>query len=50
MLTTMKVYASYAIKIYKNILLFFQTGGRAPGAPVLNPPLIDEELQLSDLK
>ena len=34
MLTTMKVYVCYAVKIHKK----FQTRG-APGAPVLDPPL-----------
>ena len=41
MFTTIKVYACYAVKIYKkNTKKYFQTGGRAPGAAVLDPPLI----------
>ena len=38
--TTIKVYACYTIKILKNKPPKFQTGGRAPGALVLDPPLI----------
>ena len=40
MLTKIKVYACYIVKIYKNKpQKFLKTGGRAPGAPVLDPPL-----------
>ena len=40
MWTTFKVYDCHAVKIYKNKpQFFFQTEGRAPGAPVLDPPL-----------
>ena len=35
MMATVKAYACYTVKIYKN----FQNGGRAPGAPILDPPL-----------
>ena len=39
-MTKIKVYACYTDKIYKNKpVIFFKTGGRAPGAPVLDPPL-----------
>ena len=39
MLTEIKVYACYTVKIYKNKpLIFFKTGGRAR---VLDPPLYD---------
>ena len=34
-----KVYAYYAVKIFKNKPLKFQTGGRASGVPALDPPL-----------
>ena len=35
------------MKIYKNKSLFFQTGGGgdAPGAPVLDPPLLERLLK-----
>ena len=39
MLTTMKVFARYVVKIYKNNPKKIQTEERAPGAPVLDPPL-----------
>ena len=41
MLTSIKLYACYAVKLYKNKTKnIFQTGGGgAPGAPVLDPPL-----------
>ena len=39
-MTKIKVYAGYTVKIYKNkSQFFFTTGGRAPGALVLDPPL-----------
>ena len=40
MFTTIKVYACYAVKIYKQTQKYFQTGGWALGEPVLDPPLI----------
>ena len=40
MLTKIKVYACFTVKIYKNKpVIFFKRGGGAPGAPVLDPPL-----------
>ena len=40
-MATIKVNACYTVKSYKNKLENkFQTGGRAPGAPVLDPPLV----------
>ena len=40
MLTLIKVYACFTVKIYKNKpQRFFKTGGSTPGAPVLDPPL-----------
>mgnify|MGYP003688297419 CR=1 FL=1 len=41
MLTKFKVYACHTVKIYKNYpLIFFSNRGRAPGAPFLDPPLV----------
>ena len=40
MFTTIKLYACYAVKIYKQTQKYFQTGGQALGEPVLDPPLI----------
>ena len=40
MMATTKVNVRYTVKSYKNKLKKIQTGGRAPGAPVLDPPLI----------
>ena len=36
-----KVYACYGVEFFKSVYTFkqFQTGGSAPGAPALNPPL-----------
>ena len=41
-MTKIKVYACYTVKIYKNkpLIFFKKGGGGAPGAPVLDPPLI----------
>ena len=40
MLTKINGYARYTVKIYKHKpQFFFQTGGRAPGAPVRDQPL-----------
>ena len=40
MLTTNKVYACYAVKLYKKqTQQVFQTGWRAPSEPFLDPPL-----------
>ena len=47
MFTKIKVNVCYAIKIYKNKPKnIFKQGGRAPGAPVLDPPLRSVELDL----
>ena len=48
MFTKIKVNVCYVIKIYKNKPknIFKQTGGRAPGAPVLDPLLRSVELDL----
>ena len=40
-MATIKAYACYTVKIYKNKpILNLKHGGRAPGAPVLDPPLV----------
>ena len=40
MLTTIKLYACYAVKLYKyKTKKIFQTGEHTPGVPVLDQPL-----------
>ena len=55
MWTKFKVYVCQAVKIYKNKpQFFFQTEVRAPGAPVLDPPLLKDywikKIMTSELK
>ena len=50
MLSKIKVYACYTVKIYTTPLpqFFFQTRERAPGAPVMDPPLVLGVVSLQD--
>ena len=44
MMATIKVYACYTVKFYKHLTLNKYQTGRAPSAPVLDPPLFGDVL------